>query len=173
MNAEFNDTYFGNCPFCGELLGFGHIPALCDHAPKAAPVLLPLDYGAPAKTFLSIAHQIGELVEEKNAAYGSSFAKAGDALRLLYPDGIKPSQLDDALLIARIWDKLQRIATDRDALGESPYRDIAGYGILGTHLHELRKQNEESKRCASASGPAAETPSTRTDGSVRPSADGR
>jgi hypothetical protein len=28
-------------------------------------------------------------------------------------------------------DKLFRIATARDALGESPYRDIAGYGLLG------------------------------------------
>jgi len=80
--------------------------------------------------------EIGTLVKRKNDAYGSSFAKSGAALRLLYPKGIKPEQLDDALLIARIWDKLQRIATDRDALGESPYRDIAGYGILGAALHE-------------------------------------
>jgi len=87
-------------------------------------------------TFRQLATEIGDLVERKNAAYGSSFAKSGAALRLLYPEGIKPEQLDDALLIARIWDKLQRIATDRDALGESPYRDIAGYGILGAALRE-------------------------------------
>ncbi len=90
--------------------------------------------------FLSIGQQIGRLVEEKNAAYGSSFAKAGAALRLLYPNGISPKQMDDALLIARIWDKLQRIATDRDSLGESPYRDIAGYGILGVAMQDIKRK---------------------------------
>lgn len=85
--------------------------------------------------YREIARQIGELVEKKNAAYGSSFAKSGPFLRLLYPGGIAPEQYDDALLLVRIFDKLQRIATDRDALGESPYRDIAGYGILGAALH--------------------------------------
>src|SRR5579884_2063752 len=87
-------------------------------------------------SFRAIAQQIGELVEQKNAAYGNSFAKTGEFLGLLYPNGILPEQYGDALLITRIFDKLQRIATDRDALGESPYRDIAGYGILGASLHE-------------------------------------
>ena len=74
--------------------------------------------------------EIGELVERKNKAYGDSFAKSGDILRILYPDGIDPDQYDDVLTLARIIDKLFRIATDRDALGESPYEDIAGYSIL-------------------------------------------
>jgi hypothetical protein len=93
-------------------------------------------------SFRMIAQQIGDLVEAKNAAYGSSFAKTSGFLGLLYPNGILPEQYADALLITRIFDKLQRIATDRDALGESPYRDIAGYGILGAALHENdRKEN--------------------------------
>lgn len=75
--------------------------------------------------------KIGEMVEEKQAAYGDSFGKAGNILRELYPDGIRPEQYDDALCVVRIVDKLFRIATDWDAFGESPYRDIAGYGILG------------------------------------------
>lgn len=91
--------------------------------------------------FLSIAQQIGELVEQKNAAYGSSFAKTGDFLRLLYPDGIVPEKYDDALLLVRVFDKQMRIATDRDALGESPWCDIAGYGILGSTLHVQRGNN--------------------------------
>jgi len=86
--------------------------------------------------FLRTAYHVGQLVEQKNAAYGSSFAKAGAFLRLLYPDGLAPVQYDDALLLVRIFDKQMRIATNRDALGESPYRDIAGYGILGASLHE-------------------------------------
>ena len=81
---------------------------------------------------------IGKLVEEKQAAYGDSFGKSGDILRILYPKGISPDQIDDALCIVRIVDKLFRVATDRDALGESPYRDIAGYGILGAFRSELK-----------------------------------
>ena len=81
--------------------------------------------------------EIGELVERKNKAYGDSFAKSGEILRILYPDGIEPDQYDDVLAIARIIDKLFRIATDRDALGERPYEDIAGYSILrDTQLKE-------------------------------------
>jgi hypothetical protein len=93
--------------------------------------------------FLKIATEVGQLVEQKNAAYGSSFAKAGDFLRLLYPDGIPPQKYDDALVLVRIFDKQMRIATDRDALGESPYRDILGYGILGAALHESRTNSGE------------------------------
>lgn len=74
--------------------------------------------------------EIGELVERKNKAYGDSFAKSGDILRILYPNGIKPDQYDDVLAITRIIDKLFRIATDRDGLGESPYLDISGYALL-------------------------------------------
>lgn len=74
---------------------------------------------------------IGRLVGEKNKAYGDSFAKAGEVLRIMYPEGIRPEQYDDALAITRIVDKLFRIATMKDAFGESPYRDIAGYGLLG------------------------------------------
>ena len=80
--------------------------------------------------------EIGKLVQQKNRAYGDSFAKSGDFLRLLYPNGIKPEQYLDALAVVRIWDKLMRIATSKHALGESPYRDIAGYGILGAKFSE-------------------------------------
>jgi hypothetical protein len=83
---------------------------------------------------------IGKLVEEKQAAYGDSFGKSGDVLRVLYPQGIGPDQIDDALCIVRIVDKLFRIATDKDALGESPYRDIAGYGLLGAFRSELARK---------------------------------
>lgn len=34
--------------------------------------------------------KIGEMVEEKQAAYGDSFGKVGNILRELYPDGIRP-----------------------------------------------------------------------------------
>lgn len=81
--------------------------------------------------YLAIANEIGTLVAEKNAAYGSSFSKCGEFLRILYPDGLKPDQYQDALLLVRIFDKQMRIATAKEALSENPYRDIAGYGLLG------------------------------------------
>jgi len=74
--------------------------------------------------------EIADLVTKKNKAYGDSFRKTGDILRILYPDGVLLNQYDDMLAIARILDKLFRVATDRDALGESPWIDICGYSLL-------------------------------------------
>lgn len=82
--------------------------------------------------------QIGKLVHEKQMAYGDSFGKSEGVMKILYPDGIKPSQYVDALAVIRIVDKLFRIATDRDAFGESPWKDIAGYGLLSTMKAGLR-----------------------------------
>jgi hypothetical protein len=82
-------------------------------------------------SFEEIGRRIGALVDVKNKAYGSSFDACGEFLKLLYPNGIKPEQYIHALCLVRIFDKMMRIATDKDALGESPYQDIAGYAILG------------------------------------------
>lgn len=111
--------------------------------------------------------EIGALVAEKNRAYGSSFQTAGDALSLLYPQGVRPEQMRDALLLVRIWDKMMRIATARDAFGESPYRDIAGYGILGAAMQSSTRREEqevEPHPCASAS--VAANPSAEQSGSA-------
>ena len=87
--------------------------------------------------YKELAEQIGNLVEEKNAAYGNSFDQAGEFLRLLYPNGIPPEAYGDMLCVVRIFDKLKRIATNKDAFGESPYGDIIGYGLLGLHKDKL------------------------------------
>jgi len=84
-----------------------------------------------ADVYMYKALEVAKVVKEKNEAYGSAFAKAGEFLKLLYPDGIQPEQYKDALLLVRIFDKQMRIATDKDALGENPYQDIQGYGLLG------------------------------------------
>lgn len=81
--------------------------------------------------YSKLGKEIGELVEEKNEAYGDSFATSGGFLKLLYPDGIDPEDYTDALALVRIFDKCKRIATRKDAFGESPYKDIVGYGLLG------------------------------------------
>lgn len=96
------------------------------------------------KNYESLGQRVGALVDVKNAAYGSSFDDAGDFLRLLYPNGIQPSQYGDALALVRIFDKMKRIATDRDALGESPYQDIAGYGLLGLRRVENAKASAQA-----------------------------
>jgi len=81
--------------------------------------------------FRELGAELGRLVNEKQAAYGDSHGRAGEVLRVLYPDGVSPDQYGDLLTVARVIDKLFRVATDRDALGESPWQDVAGYGLLG------------------------------------------
>jgi hypothetical protein len=81
-------------------------------------------------SYQTIAITIANLVSEKNEAYGSSFSKSQQFLEILYPNGIAVSQYKDMLTIARIFDKLMRIANRKDAFGESPYGDILGYALL-------------------------------------------
>jgi len=83
-------------------------------------------------SYKETAEEIGQLVEEKNEAYGNSFAKSEEMLKILYPDGIPQDSYEDVLLLARIFDKMMRIANRKEAFDEDPYRDIAGYGILGS-----------------------------------------
>ncbi len=83
------------------------------------------------KKYHEIGEEIGRLVQEKNEAYGDSFGQACRILEVLYPNGIQPAQYRDALAITRVIDKLFRLANKKDAFGESPWRDICGYAILG------------------------------------------
>jgi len=71
-----------------------------------------------------------ELVTEKNAAYGDSFGQSGKILQILYPGGIRPGQYPDLLALVRVIDKLFRIATDKKAFGEDPWKDVMGYALL-------------------------------------------
>ena len=83
------------------------------------------------KDYIQIATELGSLVKEKQEAYGDSFSKSELIIKLLYPDGVRSENYRDLLTITRIIDKLFRIATRKNAFGESPYRDIAGYALLG------------------------------------------
>ncbi|MEX1173460.1 MAG: hypothetical protein WEG56_12715, partial [Chloroflexota bacterium] len=76
-----------------------------------------------------LGRELGDLLARKNRAYGSASSRVGDFLELLYPSGIRPAQYGDALLLARVFDKCMRIATRKRAFGESPYLDLAGYGL--------------------------------------------
>ena len=94
-----------------------------------------------SKCYEELGAEIGALVAEKQAAYGDSFTKSEAVLRVLYPDGVPPEKLGDALTVVRVIDKLFRIATDRDALGESPWRDIAGYALLSVARVERARED--------------------------------
>ena len=99
-------------------------------------------------SYAKLGEEIGLLVERKQLAYGDSYGKSGEILRVLYPTGIGPHQMEDALAVVRIVDKLFRIATDPGALGESPWVDIAGYGLLGAMRRDaevVRQQTEDSR----------------------------
>jgi len=89
-----------------------------------------------------LALKVGKLVNKKQTAYGNSFGYAHKVLEILYPSGIQPEQYQDMLATVRIIDKLFRIANRKDAFGENPYMDIAGYGLLGMAINGV-DENEK------------------------------
>ena len=91
--------------------------------------------------FSDIGAEVGKLVHDKQLAYGDSFGRSGECLRQMFPEGIEPHQYDDLLTIARILDKLFRLANDPCAFDENPYRDIVGYAILGMNRHNPSADN--------------------------------
>lgn len=95
------------------------------------------------KNYRQIAEGIGRLVQEKNEAYGDSFGQSCRILEVLYPYGIAPAQYRDALAITRVIDKLFRLSNKKDAFGESPWRDIAGYALLGIANDEEELERQE------------------------------
>lgn len=95
------------------------------------------------KKYQELANTIGALVDQKNEAYGNSFDQAGEFLKMLYPQGVSPENYNDMLCIVRMFDKLKRIATKKDAFGEDPFADIVGYGLLAVHRNKQPKCGEE------------------------------
>lgn len=89
--------------------------------------------------YVRLGEEIGVLVGQKQEAYGDSFGRSGAVLREMFPDGIKPNQYGDLLTIARILDKLFRLANNPEAFDESPYRDICGYALLGIGRHSNKE----------------------------------
>ena len=88
------------------------------------------------KNLKDISIELGSLLEEKNRSYGSAFSKSSEILKILYPVGVQPDQYTDLLLTTRILDKLFRIANDKSAFNEEPWKDIAGYGLLGIYKEQ-------------------------------------
>lgn len=101
--------------------------------------MMPNSRKAKPNDWQKAAIEVADLVATKQKAYGDSFGRSGEVLRQLYPNGITPDKYDDLLTIARILDKLFRIATDPDALKEDPDIDIIGYSLL--RLVKRRRKN--------------------------------
>jgi len=88
-----------------------------------------------------LGQEIGQLVDKKQAAYGNSFDIMPEIFKLLYPSGITEKQYGDLLTIIRIMDKIIRISRgNKEAFGENPYKDIAGYGLLGVGTSERKNR---------------------------------
>lgn len=93
----------------------------------------------PDPIYEDTAKAIGNLVAEKQLQYGDSFGNAGKILRVLYPDGISFDQMEDALVVVRIVDKLFRVANNN--MGEEDaFQDITGYGLLAV-VRNKRKED--------------------------------
>jgi hypothetical protein len=75
---------------------------------------------------------------DKNEKYGDAARKVAVILGELYPNGITPDQYPNALLLIRLLDKVVRLSSytpERMAIDdESPWVDVAGYGLLGAEL---------------------------------------
>lgn len=98
----------------------------------------------PMSEYEIAALEVGRLVKEKNQAYGSSFLDAAKIMAILYPDGIRPDQYEDATVMVRVIDKLKRVATDNDPYGEDPWEDITGYGLL-SRVRRTHKRKETTR----------------------------
>ena len=99
--------------------------------------------------YAKLGAEIGALVQAKQIAYGDSFSKSGAVMRIFYPNGISPRQMDNALTIVRVIDKIFRVASapeSGDPMGESPWRDICGYSQLAT----AREEEERALQAAEA-----------------------
>ena len=87
-----------------------------------------------------IAADVAALVTSKQAAYGDSFGRSGEVLRILYPNGI-PAEKHARRAHNRPGrsTSLFRVATRKDAFGESPWRDVVGYGLLAIKRDEHKE----------------------------------
>lgn len=93
----------------------------------------------PDPIYEDTAKAIGNLVAEKQLQYGDSFGNAGKILKVLYPNGISIDQMEDALVVVRIVDKLFRVANNN--MGEEDaFQDITGYGLLAV-VRNKRKED--------------------------------
>lgn len=86
--------------------------------------------------FHKTAYELADLITAKNKAYGNSFSKCAEFLKLLFPDGVPVEKYGQMLTLVRVFDKQMRVAHQQGAFGEDPWRDIAGYGLLMCAIYQ-------------------------------------
>jgi hypothetical protein len=91
-----------------------------------------------AKRLRKVGVEVTRNTIAKNRKYGDAARSVCELVHILYPEGIPPHQYGNALLLIRLLDKVVRVASytpERMAADdESPWIDIAGYGLLGAEL---------------------------------------
>jgi hypothetical protein len=100
--------------------------------------------GIEDEIWLELGLEVVTVVDRSNAAYGDSTEKSSDIMQILWPDGVPVDRMHDFRCMMSILDKLSRIATDKDAFGESPWRDVAGYALLA-YRHDLSENTERDR----------------------------
>lgn len=132
------------CPVCRGVMPNPEVCAQCREfgaswIQKPIPIMPP----TTIDTYAHLAKTLGQLVDSKQRQYGDSVTRSAEALKVFFPDGIKPQHYYDALIIVRVFDKISRIAQrgedGKDLGGESPWKDISGYGLLGWWKDEGKK----------------------------------
>jgi len=88
--------------------------------------------------------EVVNVVDKSNTAYGNSTEKSAEILKILWPDGVPTDRMHDFRCMVSIIDKLSRIVTNKDAFGESPWRDCAGYALLG-YRHDLERNKDRER----------------------------
>ena len=101
-----------------------------DHARIIADAPSPDEPTPRGATYADRGRAIGAMVDRKQREYGDSYHRAEGVIRALWPDGIPVESYMDALAVVRVIDKLFRIAAGKQG-DEDPWKDIAGYGLLG------------------------------------------
>jgi len=74
--------------------------------------------------------EAGRDIADKASDFADSFTTAPQALRLLYPDGVKPDQLEDTATLIRIWDSMSKIAHCDDQKRDETYKEIFSFAVL-------------------------------------------
>jgi hypothetical protein len=97
-------------------------------------------------TFTKLGLEIGSFTDDKNKQYGSSVDATYEMMKVLmdrytYDEDnylIPKSLVKHMLLTVRMMDKQNRIFNNPSGKGdsESPYRDLAGYSLIGVNMVE-------------------------------------
>ena len=125
------------CDNCKHVINFKcKLKGYCFYFDKWEPIVKRVRLLGKAKNhqgkYEKIGTGLGIMTDNKQLAYGDAITAVEQIMLILYPDGVTIEQYRDMLLMVRIMDKQCRIAKgDKKAFCESPFKDIAGYGLLG------------------------------------------